>query len=211
MIGNHVSLRDCVAMAIAPYPLPLRCRAQPVPRPPATGVQVRDIPPRLRFTVVERWLRGWGWAGALGIAIAWGPLGPTAAVASNAHALSLNRGFTPNPTILRGDGGGDYPAADVVGVSSTPTGPCLGYIDRAPHERLTLEARFDNLELRVNSNLDTTLIVAGPGGVWCNDDSDGHNPAIAGEWLPGDYRIWIGAYRADETPTYRLFIEDLAR
>jgi hypothetical protein len=154
----------------------------------------------------ENWLRA-----MLGAAIALGTFGTVPAWAQAPHALTLDQGFTPNPTVLQGTGGGDHPAADVVGVRNTPTGLCLGYIDRAPHERLTLESRFDHLELRVESRLDTTLIVSGPGGVWCNDDSDGHNPAISGEWLPGDYRIWVGAYRADEEPSYRLYIEDLDR
>ena len=157
-------------------------------------------------SVQNNWLRG-----IVGTAIAIGTIGTVPAWAQVPHALDLDPGFTPNPMVLRGTGGGDHPAADVVGVRNTPTGLCLGYIDRAPHERLTLEARFDNLELRVESRLDTTLIVSGPGGVWCNDDSDGHNPAISGEWLPGDYRIWIGSYRAEDEPSYRLYLEDLDR
>ena len=62
--------------------------------------------------------------------------------------------------------------------------------------------------MRGEAELDTTLIVAGPDGVWCNDDSGSQNPAIAGEWLAGSYRIWVGNYQAGEVPRYELSITD---
>ncbi|NER80253.1 MAG: hypothetical protein F6K42_11865, partial [Leptolyngbya sp. SIO1D8] len=121
----------------------------------------------------------------------------------------LTSGFTPDPTILEGTGGGVHRAADVVKTDRTPTGPCLGYISLTPHEEVTLENKFSHLEMWVESEFDTTLIIEGPGGVWCNDDSQGtHNPAITGEWLPGLYRVWIGAYQANDIPTYQLYISD---
>jgi hypothetical protein len=201
-------------MAIGEYshrsPMPAKDCCHPFKGTQRTAVQeglgTGQMGGRVPSPTSGSWLRA-----MLGAAIALGTFGTVPAWAQAPHALTLDQGFTPNPTVLQGTGGGDHPAADVVGVRNTPTGLCLGYIDRAPHERLTLESRFDHLELRVESRLDTTLIVSGPGGVWCNDDSDGHNPAIAGEWLPGDYRIWVGAYRADEEPSYRLYIEDLDR
>jgi hypothetical protein len=122
--------------------------------------------------------------------------------------ITLAAGFTPNPTVLAGNGGGDRPAREVVNTQRTPTGPCLGYVSTQPHEEVTLRDRFSNLEMRVESNLDTTLIIKGPGGVWCNDDSQGKNPAITGEWLPGDYQVWVGAYRAQDAPVYELVIRD---
>ena len=131
------------------------------------------------------------------------------AASAQLSAVTLAIGFTPDPTVLSGEGGGDRPAADVVNTRRTTTGPCLGYISSAPHEEVTLESEFSHLEMWVESELDTTLIIEGPGGVWCNDDSQGsQNPAISGEWLPGLYRVWIGAYRADEIPAYQLHISD---
>jgi hypothetical protein len=124
------------------------------------------------------------------------------------EAIILAAGFTPNPTVLEGIGGGDRPAEAVVETRRTPTGLCLGYVTTDPHEQLTLQTAFTSLEMRVESELDTTLIVLGPDGVWCNDDSVGKNPAIAGPWLPGDYRVWIGAYQSDEEPEYEFFITD---
>jgi hypothetical protein len=140
----------------------------------------------------------------LGLSTGW--LGPAAIAQTN--ALTLNAGFSPNPTMVRGTGGGDRPAAAVVNTINSSTGPCLGYIAETPHEEIVLATNFANLEMRVESALDTTLVVSGPGGIWCNDDSGSKNPAIAGAWLPGQYRIWVGAYRADQIPDYTLFIQD---
>ncbi len=128
--------------------------------------------------------------------------------AAIAQSLTLGANFRPNPTTVAGTGGGDRPAADVVETANSPTGPCLGYISTTPHEEVVLETNFSNLEMRVESDLDTTLVISGPGGVWCNDDSGSKNPAIAGAWLPGTYRIWVGAYRAEQVPDYRLLIQD---
>ncbi|MEM6521333.1 MAG: hypothetical protein AAF892_05025 [Cyanobacteria bacterium P01_D01_bin.71] len=122
--------------------------------------------------------------------------------------VRLAVGFTPNPAVLEGTGGGDRPAAEVVKTANSPTGLCLGYISEVPHEEVTLDSNFSNLEMRVESDLDTTLIISGPGGVWCNDDSSGKNPAIAGAWVPGIYQVWVGAYRAEQVPDYVLYISD---
>jgi hypothetical protein len=62
--------------------------------------------------------------------------------------------------------------------------------------------------MRVESEADTTLVIQGPGGVWCNDDNQGKNPAIAGDWLAGEYRVWIGSYRPSDVPNYDLYIRD---
>ena len=132
---------------------------------------------------------------------------PWQAAVAQLTSIRLAAGFSPNPTVLEGTGGGDRPAADVVNTRNTSTGPCLGYISPTPHKTVILDSNFANLEMRVESELDTTLIVSGPDGVWCNDDSGSQNPAIAGAWLPGEYQVWVGAYRAEQTPDYELFIQ----
>ncbi|MDB9523974.1 hypothetical protein PN480_18785, partial [Dolichospermum circinale CS-1225] len=53
---------------------------------------------------------------------------------------------------------------------------------------------------------DTTMIIKGPGGTWCNDDFDGNNPGVVGEWLPGTYQIWIGSYKENDSLPYTLKI-----
>lgn len=150
---------------------------------------------------VVPFLVGGGYAGLLGVA-GWRP------AAAQSGFLSLSPGFSPNPTVLIGTGGGDRPAETVVDTDQSLTGPCLGFISELPHENLSLQAAFSNLEIRIESDLDTTLVMKGPDGVWCNDDKGSHNPAIAGAWLPGDYQIWIGAYQENDVPEYELIIRD---
>lgn len=124
--------------------------------------------------------------------------------------ITLATGFLPDPLILAGTGGGQFTAETIVNTRQTPTGLCLGHISSDPHEEMMLANYFSNLEVSVNSKRDTTLIIEGPGGIWCNDDTYAHNPAIVGEWLPGNYRIWIGAYQLEEIPRYELLIHDLS-
>jgi hypothetical protein len=53
------------------------------------------------------------------------------------------------------------------------------------------------------------MIVVGPGGTWCNDDLDGKNPGIVGEWLPGIYNVWIGSYTKGQYLPYKLKITEV--
>lgn len=145
--------------------------------------------------------------GSLSIALVDG-LGWRRPVSAQLNFVTLAAGFSPNPIVLEGTGGGDRPAEEVVNTRRTSTGPCLGYITTNPHEEVTLQSQFTNLEMRVESERDTTLIISGPDGVWCNDDSGSKNPAIVGQWLPGNYQIWVGAYRLEEVPDYQLYITD---
>lgn len=109
--------------------------------------------------------------------------------------LTLTPGTDPSPKTIRGISGGPIPASDVAGRPETATGPCLGFVDIQPDHILTLTAPFEFLSLQVQSAEDTTLVVKGPGGSWCNDNYLSLNPGIAGQWLPGRYEIWIGSHR----------------
>jgi hypothetical protein len=45
---------------------------------------------------------------------------------------------------------------------------------------------------------DTTLVITGPAGTFCNDDADGYNPAVT-ETLPaGTYEVYVGSYDEGE-------------
>jgi len=111
--------------------------------------------------------------------------------------LVLAPAFNPDPQYLRGVAGGAEVAAELAGTDRTPTGPCTGVLNDLPNHRIYLEATFASLRLRVLSEGDSVLVVRGPGGTWCNDDYDGRNAGIAGQWLPGAYEIWVGSYEAD--------------
>lgn len=123
--------------------------------------------------------------------------------------ITIKRQFAPDPLTVRGMSGGSIPGRKVAGRSKTPTGPCTGFVDETPGHTLKLTSGFDYLKLVVQSPQDTTMIVKGPGGTWCNDDFEGKNPGMVGEWLPGDYQIWVGSYEKDKYFPYTLQITQL--
>lgn len=129
---------------------------------------------------------------------------------SEAWEILLSHGFLPNPTQSSGLSGGPFLAKRVIARELTPTGLCLGYINAQPNHILTLETFFDYLSVKVDSEQDTTLIVQGPGGIWCSDDVQGHNPEISGQWQAGSYQIWVGSYHQEEPASYILLIEEAA-
>ena len=150
---------------------------------------------------------GIGLAGGLGgaaMAIAQTITQPYTPIFEN---LSIAPGFTQTnnaaPTVLRGISGGERLAQEITGRISTPTGECQGFIDDTPDHQLELQAFFNYLELQVQSPADTTLVVRGPGGTWCNDDYITMNPGIAGQWFSGTYSIWIGSFAEN---TYHPYV-----
>ncbi|MBD2626637.1 hypothetical protein [Trichormus variabilis] len=122
--------------------------------------------------------------------------------------ITINRQFSPDPLKVRGMSGGSVKATEVGG-KETPTGPCAGFVDKAADHTLKLTSKFDYLKLQVESPRDTTIIIKGPGGTWCNDDFDGKNPGIVGEWLKGTYQIWVGSYEKGKYLPYTLKITEV--
>lgn len=120
------------------------------------------------------------------------------------ESVRVSPRFNPDPIVLRGISGGTTAAPSVSQREQTSTGPCVGFVDTSPDHVMTLTNDFDFLSVEVQSSEDTTLIVRGPGGAWCNDDISGKNPGIAGEWLAGTYEIWIGSYQRDKYYPYVL-------
>ena len=121
---------------------------------------------------------------------------------------TLERQFTPNPLILEGMSGGKFKATEVAKTEETATGYCDGYVNLQPNHILVLENFFKSLKIEVQSSNDTTILVQGPGGVWCNDDSYNVNPVIEGEWQKGMYKIWIGSYQKNSTNNYQIKITE---
>lgn len=124
--------------------------------------------------------------------------------------VTIQHPFSPDPLTVRGMSGGAISGDTIAGKKETPpTGPCKGFVDQDPDHTLKLTSKFDYLKLVVDSPADTTMIIKGPGGVWCNDDFDGKNPGIVGEWLLGTYQIWIGSYKEKEYLPYTLKITEV--
>lgn len=120
--------------------------------------------------------------------------------------VTLTPSPSPNTVRVRGISGGKISARQVTGKAATDTGPCVGFIDQEPDHTMTLTAFFNFLNVEVQSGKDTTLVIQGPGGSWCNDDATGKNPGIAGQWLEGEYSIWVGSYEQNEYHPYVIFI-----
>ena len=123
--------------------------------------------------------------------------------------VTLRPDFTPDPTTLRGISGGSIAASKAAGRTDTVTGACNGFVDQPPDHTIVLSDYFKYLSLQVQSPDDTTLIVRGPGGTWCNDDYSGKNPGIAGQWLSGTYQIWVGSYQQNTYHPYVIRITEL--
>ncbi|NEP45647.1 MAG: hypothetical protein F6K35_43135 [Okeania sp. SIO2H7] len=120
--------------------------------------------------------------------------------------VSISPDSSEKKTIVRGLSGGPVSATEQAGRETTTTGPCVGFVDREPDHTLELTGFFQSLTLEVKSSENTTLVVRGPGGSWCNDDFDGKNPGITGQWLSGIYEIWVGSYQRNKYYPYAIEI-----
>lgn len=130
------------------------------------------------------------------------PLGPNGGPVTIFENITLTPAFSPDPQTLRGISGGPMVASDLTGRAETATGPCTGFIDQQPDHRMMLTQYFNYLSLQVQSSDDTTLVIRGPGGTWCNDDFSGKNPGMVGQWLSGTYDIWVGSPRENAYHPY---------
>ncbi len=116
--------------------------------------------------------------------------------------ISLNPGF--GQTSISGIAGGGTSLRDVAGKAETATGSCLGFGKGQADQILRLNSGFRDLTVVVKSNMDTTIVVQGPGGTWCNDDFQGKNPGLDGQWQAGEYKIWIGTQGRNQSVNYVL-------
>lgn len=123
---------------------------------------------------------------------------------SNFQDARLRSGFMPDPHRLNGTSGGQIAASNL--------GPdCRGWIAPQPDHILTLQTRTNFFRIFANSSSDTTLVIRTPDGRWfCDDDTNGRNPALSGEsWNPGQYLIWVGSYTRGENASYTLGFTEL--
>ncbi|MEM7595774.1 MAG: hypothetical protein AAF383_30450, partial [Cyanobacteria bacterium P01_A01_bin.83] len=106
----------------------------------------------------------------------------------------------------QGTSGGAIAAQEVAQTKNTATGFCNGYVNSQPNHLLNIESFAPYLRLEIASNADTTIVIQGPGGVWCNDDSNNANPMIEGQWQPGVYQVWVGSYQVNSSHDYQIRI-----
>jgi hypothetical protein len=118
-------------------------------------------------------------------------LGAAAALASGAAAqerINLSAGFMPDPVTRQIFSGGGRDASDI-------SSGCSGMIAETPDIVLNFDSSGGRLAIGARSSGDTSLVINGPDGRWfCNDDTNGLNPALVWGRAPsGQYDIWVGA------------------
>jgi hypothetical protein len=81
-----------------------------------------------------------------------------------------------------------------------------GFVGTKPSESIQVSDSFVDasgyLKFEVRSAGDPTLLVEGPTGRFCvlGDRVAGRTPQIAGRWLPGLYRIYVGDRNGQQNP-----------
>lgn len=115
-------------------------------------------------------------------------------VSFNAHAnpafgtISVTRGFGTQSFDLQAGG-----TVNAYSVNSS----CNGYVADVPDYTINYQGRGRRpLELAAHSSADTTMVVVGPDGqTYCNDDSNGLNPALSiHNPTAGNYAVWVGTF-----------------
>ncbi len=140
-------------------------------------------------------------------------LGGTRAIAQEANfeTRSLSPGFSPETGSVSGYTGGSY-SLSALSNRDREGNACLGYGDSRPDHILVLEAPFQTLTLQVDSGgKDTTLMVQGPDGFLCGDDTDSVNldaQLVAKDWKPSRYKVWVGTMEPGNRGAYRLTISE---
>ena len=99
--------------------------------------------------------------------------------------FTLGAGFTPDPQSATGRTGGNVQA-------SRYGGHCSGMIASRPDHVINVTSALD-LQLSVDSTTDSTLVVRGPAGTFCDDDSGGQLDAqLTARLTPGRYEVYVG-------------------
>ena len=127
-------------------------------------------------------------------------------VLAQASKIAINQDVIAQPIVATGTSGGNTRLQEIARTENTATGYCDGYVRSQPNHTLELESFFEFLRLEVESSADTTILVKGSDGVWCNDDAGTANPVIEGQWQPGVYQVWVGSYQANAENDYQIKI-----
>ena len=127
-------------------------------------------------------------------------------VLAQASKITISPDLVTQPIVATGTSGGNIPLQEIAGTENTATGYCDGYVNSQANHTLELESFFEFLRLEIASSADTTVLVKGSSGVWCNDDAGTANPVIEGQWQSGLYQIWVGSYQADSNNEYQIKI-----
>lgn len=102
--------------------------------------------------------------------------------------VELTGGFGPSSHDTTAYAGGDIDASSIAG-------GCVGMVGEDDQITLSFTAYGGPLIISAYGESDTSLVVNAPDGRWyCNDDTNGLNPALIWNNAPsGTYNIWVGA------------------
>jgi hypothetical protein len=126
---------------------------------------------------------------------------PALVAAQDYRNFEIGAGFTPDPQTSSGTSGGPADA----GMFGTD---CKGSIDNVPDHQITVTSTVE-LKVFALSSVDTTLVVHGPAGTFCDDDSHGGpNPEINARLTPGIYEVYVGNFNADDQARYTLTLTE---
>lgn len=110
-----------------------------------------------------------------------------AAQAQAYRDFTIGAGFTPDPQVGTGTTGGSRDA-------SSFGGNCTGRIASSPDHTINVTSTVD-LKLYTESTTDSTLVLVGPSGTFCDDDSRGGLDAeINAVLTPGTYEVYVGNF-----------------
>jgi hypothetical protein len=127
-------------------------------------------------------------------------LGGTPALAQNPDlpstfgSVTLQAGFEPDPYVINLVAGGPI---------CTALGGVNSHVANAPDYRLNYTAGNGPLTIRVESTVDTTLLINLPDGTWIADDDSGGNlnPSIRlSQPQSGRYDIYVGTFNGGTAP-----------
>lgn len=81
---------------------------------------------------------------------------------------------------------------------------CVGFVTDEPATEFRIAGALP-MRIEVVADVDSVLVIEGPGGPHCKDDDVDHNAALGRVWEPGDYKVWVGSYqRQEESFFYEL-------
>lgn len=157
--------------------------------------------------VLNRWLAV---VTAVGVGLG-GAVSPLAAEMVSFEGRELGPDFSAEDGSVSGHTGGSYSLAAVEN-RDRDNNPCLGYGDSRPDHIVVLKADFAALTFQLDSGgKDTTLMLKGPVGVICGDDTDTVNlddRVSAKGFKAGIYRVWVGTIEPGDRQNYRLTITE---
>ncbi|WP_139103048.1 peptidase S1 [Pararhodobacter sp. CCB-MM2] len=119
-------------------------------------------------------------------------------------SFNLSAGFSNDPRSATGRAGGDIHVDPLAGC------PGGGWFANAPDFRLHYQAGSFPLTFYVRANGDTMLLVNAPNGNWyCNDDTDGLDPAIRfPSPASGQYDVWIGTFNRSRVQNTTVYVTE---